>query len=435
MTPEDNRPQGDSGSLGFRRASPDEAPARSSRPPWQQWAKSGDRGAGLPAATGAGARRPFGLTWWGKAWVEALQHQAQLDPNRLGRGRSYARRGSVLEHHVMPGAVLALVQGSRPTPYDVSVKIPVFTDAEWSAVLDVVAAQVGRVAALLDGELPPDLVDDVQAAGLDLLPESGEVRTSCNCPDFAVPCKHSAAVCYLIADALDEDPFALLLLRGRERSEFLAALRARRRRPAARVVLQKPRGVIAKQAYARLAAPEIPAPPRPPSHPGVPSALQILEPPKSSGITAAELTALATDAVRRAWELASGDGDGGIALTRDEDLARRAAGLLGTPELADLAHRAGISARTLSTWAIAWQHAGAAGLTATTTSYDAAPELLAEAHALLPEPVHVEANRLTSGRHQLRLGPDALWYHFTEEFNDWTLTAPPSDDPTTLLPR
>ncbi|MFC0626419.1 SWIM zinc finger family protein [Kribbella deserti] len=421
----------DSGSLGFRRPEPGPNDGRESRAPWQQWAKSGERGAGKPAASGPGSRRPFGLTWWGKAWVEALQHQAQLDPNRLGRGRSYARRSSVLEHHVQPGAVTAIVQGSRPKPYDVSVRIRAFTDDEWTAVLDVVAAQVGRVAALLDGELPPDLVDDVQAAGLDLLPKSGEVVTSCNCPDFAIPCKHSAAVCYLIADALDEDPFALLLLRGRERSSFLAALRSRRQRPATKTVL-KPRGVVAKQAYARDPA-EIPAPPRPPSHPGVPSSLQILEPPKSSGITSAELTALATDAVRRAWELASGDGDGGISLTRDEDLARRAAELLGKPGLAELAHRAGISARTLTVWATAWHYAGAAGLAATTTSYDAPPEDLAEAFGVLPEPVTVEANRVTSGRHQLRLGRDGLWYVFTESFNEWTLAAPPTDDPAALI--
>ncbi len=140
------------------------------RTPWQRWPRSTDRGAGKPPASGPGSRRPFGATWWGKAWLDALEQQAQLDPNRLGRGRSYARRGSVLELTVDPGTVRAQVQGSRPTPYEVSVTIRAFSDAEWDAVLDVVAAQVGRVAALLDGELPPEVVDDAQAAGLDLLP-------------------------------------------------------------------------------------------------------------------------------------------------------------------------------------------------------------------------------------------------------------------------
>ncbi|NUR96652.1 MAG: hypothetical protein HOV67_15515, partial [Kribbellaceae bacterium] len=127
---------------------------------------------------------------------------------------------------VSPGEVEAVVQGSRVTPYQVTVRIRAFSTDEWDAVLDVVSAQIGRVAALLDGELPPEVVDDVRATGLDLLPGAGEVLTNCSCPDFAVPCKHSAAVCYLVADALDDDPFALLLLRGRRKDELLAALRA-----------------------------------------------------------------------------------------------------------------------------------------------------------------------------------------------------------------
>ncbi|TDD18652.1 hypothetical protein E1218_25585, partial [Kribbella turkmenica] len=197
------------------------------RVPWQGWRRKGED-AGLPAAKGPGSRRPFGATWWGRAWLEALEQRARLDPNRLSRGRSYARRGSVLDLTVSPGEVEAFVQGSRVTPYQVTVRIRAFTTAEWDAVLDVVSAQIGRVAALLDGELPPEVVDDVHAAGLDLLPGAGEVLTNCSCPDFAVPCKHSAAVCYLIADALDDDPFALLLLRGRPRDDLLTALRSRR---------------------------------------------------------------------------------------------------------------------------------------------------------------------------------------------------------------
>ena len=128
------------------------------RTPWQGWRGYGDN-AGLPTAKGPGSRRPFGATWWGKAWLDALEHRARLDPNRLGRGRSYARRGSVLELTVDPGVVRASVQGSRVTPYVVTVRIRPFTDDEWDSVLDVVSAQIGRVAALLDGELPPELVD------------------------------------------------------------------------------------------------------------------------------------------------------------------------------------------------------------------------------------------------------------------------------------
>jgi uncharacterized Zn finger protein len=402
------------------------------------WWRSDEPSHALAPARGPGARRDFGTTWWGRAWLEALEHRARLDPNRLGRGKSYARRGSVLEHTVEPGLVSAVVQGSRRDPYSVTVRTKVFSDDEWDAVIDVVSAQVGRVAALVDGELPPEVVDDVRAAGLELLPSAGDVLLSCTCPDFANPCKHAAAVCYLLADELDADPFALLQLRGRGRPELLAALRERRTAssPAEVVRRERVRGVPAKQAYARTDRPEIPRAPLPPARPGVPAVVLALDPPAE--IDAHGLIALATDAARRAWELAAGDGDGGLTLSRDEDMARHAARVLGTTDLADLAHRARIPARTLTTWAIAWREAGAAGLAVTREPVDVDPSAMDEArraleHALPGTPVTIEANRATAGRTQLRLGEDALWYLFLMQFNDWTLTAPPATTPDTLL--
>ncbi|WP_433159801.1 SWIM zinc finger family protein [Kribbella sp. CA-247076] len=425
------------------------------RVPWQGWRRRGED-AGLPAAKGPGSRRPFGATWWGRAWLEALEQRARLDPNRLSRGRSYARRGSVLELTVSPGQVEAVVQGSRVTPYQVTVRIRAFTTAEWDAVLDVVSSQIGRVAALLDGELPPEVVDDVHAAGLDLLPGAGEVLTNCSCPDFAVPCKHSAAVCYLIADALDDDPFALLLLRGRPREDLLTALRSRRSTTTPSSTpppKPPPAGIPARKAFAQHLTTAsgqardrgpgqagglpgqvsgLPAPPRPMGSPGQPAAVKALDPPRSSGVDVRDLVALATDAARRAWELASGDADGGLHLTFEQDLARRAAQLLGAPELADLAHRANISARQLTSWAAAWQQAGPGGLAATIDDpTDADPQALAEGLDALPGTT--EGNRITAGRTQLRLAQDGLWYRFDQHFNDWTLTRPPSPDPRDLL--
>lgn len=418
------------------------------RTPWRAWPRSAGPGAGKPPVKGPGSRRPFGATWWGKAWLDALEHRARLDPNRLGRGRSYARRGSVLDVTVDPGVVRARVQGSRPTPYDVTVRIRAFGDTEWAGVLDVVAAQVGRVAALLDGELPPDVVDDARAAGLELLPDAGEVQTSCNCPDFAVPCKHSAAVCYLVADTLDEDPFALLLLRGRRRQDLLSALRARRQaaeRPGAAEPVSRPAGVPARAAYGRDLA-TVPLPPRPPAQPGVPSGVLVLAPPAQSGVVTQDLVALATDAARRAWELASGDGNGGLGLSRDQDLARRAAGLLGGPGLAELAHRAGVPARLLTSWAVAWREGGPGGFAVAVDELAPDPAALAEGRDALalaeardaPRTaggvvVTVEGNRVRAGARELRLGADGLWYLFAERFNDWTLTGPPSADPGALL--
>src|SRR5260221_667389 len=175
--------------------------------------------------SGAARRAEPGQTWWGRAWVEALEQRARLDPNRLPRGRDYARGGSVGQLVLAPGEVRAQVQGRKTVPYEVRIRVRRFADDEWDRVLEAISAQLGHAAAMLDGELPPEVAADVAAAGLDLLPAAGEVGPRCTCPDDADPCKHSAAVCYLVAGALDADPFALLLLRGRTRGEGLAGRR------------------------------------------------------------------------------------------------------------------------------------------------------------------------------------------------------------------
>ena len=171
----------------------------------------------------------FGRTWWGTAWLEALEQRARLDPDRLPRGRDYARSGAVGDLTLAPGEARARVQGRKSEPYQVRIRVRRFTNDEWDRVLEAISARLGHAAALLDGELPPEIADDVAAAGLDLLPGGGELGPRCSCPDDADPCKHSAAACYLVTDALDADPFALFLLRGRTRDQVLAGIRTRRR--------------------------------------------------------------------------------------------------------------------------------------------------------------------------------------------------------------
>ena len=114
------------------------------------------------------------------------------------------------------------MQGRKTEPYEVRIRVRRFTDEEWDRVLTAISARLGHAAALLDGELPPEIAEDAASAGLDLLPGGGEIGPRCSCPDDADPCKHSAAACYLVADALDADPFAALLLRGRTRDQVLA---------------------------------------------------------------------------------------------------------------------------------------------------------------------------------------------------------------------
>src|SRR5687768_16681192 len=105
----------------------------------------------------------FGRTWWGKAWVAALEQRGQLDPNRLPRGAGYARDGSVTELSFAPGEVTAEVSGRRSQPYQVRVRVRQYTPDEWNRVLEAMCAQLSHVAALLDGDLLPDVAEDVAA--------------------------------------------------------------------------------------------------------------------------------------------------------------------------------------------------------------------------------------------------------------------------------
>ncbi|MGH3193249.1 MAG: hypothetical protein ACRDOL_39565, partial [Streptosporangiaceae bacterium] len=94
----------------------------------------------------------FGRTWWGRAWLEALEQRARLDPNRLPRGRGYARSGAVGELVLAPGEARARVQGRKTEPYEVRIRVRQFTDDEWDRVLEAISARLGHAAALLDGE-------------------------------------------------------------------------------------------------------------------------------------------------------------------------------------------------------------------------------------------------------------------------------------------
>ncbi|MGW2769371.1 SWIM zinc finger family protein [Streptomyces sp. NPDC001275] len=152
--------------------------------------------------------RAFAATWWGQAWVTALE-DSTLDSGRLSRGRTYARQGMVGPVTIAPGQVKAAVQGSRPRPYRSAVHLPVLSDAPWDTLLDTIAARAGHLAALLDCEMPAELVDDTRNAGVPLLPQPTELDPECPCPDWGYPCKHAAALCYAIAASIDADPFVV----------------------------------------------------------------------------------------------------------------------------------------------------------------------------------------------------------------------------------
>jgi uncharacterized Zn finger protein len=391
-------------------------------------------------------RRDFGSSWWGRAWVDALEGRARLDPNRLPRGRTYARQNRVGTLEVGPGDVQARVQGRRAAPYRVRVRVRPFTEAEWDTVLDALAAKAGHAAALLDGELPPGVLDDLDEAGIELLPGPGELGPSCSCPDWADPCKHAAAVCYLVADAVDEDPFVVFLLRGRDRDAVLTGVRARRQAagggwaaPAALEPDEAP--PVARAAFAAASAPASTAdlwsldPGAPPDRAGVPAPLATA-PPEGVAVRATDLQRLAADAARRAWSLAVGEGDIGLDLDEREDLARWAAGLIGDPDLVDLSARSGVGLRELTRLGLAWQAGGRDGVAVLDGTWDPPEDWLGEGREALRgtgRSVRASHNRLSAGDLQLRLSPAGRWYRFEKVAGHWEPDGPASPEPTDLV--
>lgn len=170
-------------------------------------------------------RRAVGQRWWSRRWIEALE--ALELGGRLTRGRSYARQGQVVALDIASGGVSARVQGSRLTPYEVRIGVTRIPSKGWKSLTALLTRRPIFVAKLLSGEMPDGIEDAFREAGLSLFPARiGDLKTRCSCPDWSNPCKHIAAVYYLLGEEFDRDPFLLFTLRGMERDKLLALLGA-----------------------------------------------------------------------------------------------------------------------------------------------------------------------------------------------------------------
>lgn len=186
---------------------------------------------GIRAVSQRGA---IASTWWSRRFLAAIE--STETSSRLTRGRSYARSGQVLSLTVAPGIVSSRVQGSRRQPYDVVLTIPVFRDVEWQRIVVALAAQAGHGAALLAGRMPEEIEETLARLGIALFPTARQLKMSCSCPDWGNPCKHAAAVCYLLAEKFDADPFSVLAWRGMAREPLLEEIRGHREQAAGEAV-------------------------------------------------------------------------------------------------------------------------------------------------------------------------------------------------------
>ncbi|PBC65457.1 SWF or SNF family helicase [Streptomyces sp. Tue6028] len=406
--------------------------------------------AALPPAPGRG----FAQTWWGLAWLKALE-DAALDAGQVKTGRRLARAGAVGAVSVRPGRITAVVQDRDRTAHRADVLLQELSDEQWDRFLDMAAERAGHVAALLDRDMPPHLVEDAATAGIELLPGLGDLEAECDC-DAWDHCGHTAALCYQMARLLDQDPFVLLLMRGRSEHVLLDELQergsARQREPSdaghARV-----EGVDAAEAYAAGdILPSLPSVADLPGEAGPPPALDAETAP-APGLDPAALEFLATAAAGEAYRLlreALADGHGQQAVRQGLSLAQDAVRLAAVdPDqavLQRLAEGSGRDAEALRLAVRAWRLGGTAALSVLEDTWAVEGESLARARDALESawdederPRLVPAdNRWTvvgSGGSgiQLRLARDGRWWPYREERGRWAPAGPAVRDPATAL--
>lgn len=251
-------------------------------------------------------RGPIGEQWWSRRFIDVLESFA--DPGRLSRGKAYARKGQVLNLRIEAYEVTARVQGSAADPYEVAVGITAIDDDAWTAIEAELASRAVFRARLLAGEMPPEIEDVFAAHGVPLFPDSSaDMHLMCDCPDYGDPCKHAAAVLYLLAETFDADPFQILTWNGRTKDRLLAGLR--RAEPPAPDPLEVEHVPLTDRLEDFWAAAAVrDRPPSPPSPPGL--LLRLLDPPAVK-VRRRDLTDVLGPAYRALAEERSEDGPAG----------------------------------------------------------------------------------------------------------------------------
>ncbi|MFF0138241.1 SWF or SNF family helicase [Streptomyces sp. NPDC005227] len=392
--------------------------------------------------------RAFARTWWGRAWLRALE-DAALDSEQVRMGRRLARAGAVGAVSVRPGRVTAVVEDHDGTTHRADVLLHELSEEQWDRFLGMAAERSGHVAALLDGDMPPHLVEDAAAAGVELLPGLGDLDAECECGAWD-HCGHTAALCYQAALLLDQDPFVLLLMRGRGERALLDALQRRGEQPADHPG-ESGGGVDAVEAYATGdILPPLPTDPALPERPGTPPSLKTEGAP-APGVDPVALEFIAHAAAHEAHlilaEALGRAPGGGAAETESVSLSQDAVRLAACDPPESVAERlaagSGREREELSLAVRAWRYGGVSALSALEDEWSVGTESLARARASLHAAweederprLRADRNRWTAADTgtQLRLGRDGRWWPYRKERGRWTPAGPATADPATAI--
>ncbi|CAM5604195.1 SWF or SNF family helicase [Streptomyces violaceorubidus] len=371
-----------------------------------------------------------------------------MDAAQVKTGRRLARAGAVGAVSVRPGRITAVVQDRDRTAHRADVLLEQLSGAQWDRFVDMAIERSGHVAALLDRDMPPHLVEDAAAAGIDLLPGMGDLEPECDCGAWD-HCGHTAALCYQVARLLDQDPFVLLLMRGRAESAVLEALQTRGSAPAEEAAA-RPEGVDAAEAYAAgQVLPPLPAPPGLADLPGVPPSLDT-EAAAPPGVDPAGLSFLASrtaaEAHRLLVEALRGGHDRRAVApepTVAQDAVRLAAGDPGPDGLDRLGEGSGRTREAMAAAVRAWRLGGGAALSVLEEEWAVEGDTLTRARAALETAweederpsLRARANRWTvvGAPQQLRLDREGRWWPYRREHGRWVPAGDPSQDPATAL--
>lgn len=374
------------------------------------------------------------MSLWGTVWTSAMG-QAFGDARELDTGARLANRIEAAVE-MSPGSITLR---DPDEAWVAQLGLRQLDDGQWETLLRTVAADPQLTAAIVTGELPIELHGKAVALGCSFAPEAADVGADCSCHDWHEPCRHVGALVALVSAMIDQDPWLLVMLRGRSRDQVAETVR--RLRSAKRGIEwaesgDDPRGAdpgVAAATALRLTAAPLPASLSPLRRPAGPTAYR--PPPADAGVSHGDLHRLVADAAQRAFDLLGGMTNAdALNLDSTHDAARIAAGLEpDDPAIEVLAAAADRSVDELRRMARGWTLAGPDGVEVVASSHTPNAKQIERATQVVPD-ARVGSASITAATVQLRVDSAGRWWRFARDDElGWVIADGPASDPAALL--